>query len=788
MSQVAGGLLSVEPKNFVLSRSGARQSLLVTAHFKDGKSRDVTAEAAFHPADPEILTVDASVAVAKAPGTSAIAVDAVGMRASATGQVLNKTQDRPFSFDADIAPIFTKNGCSGSQCHGSLNGQHGFHLSVFGYDPAADYAAVVKGSEGRRVNLKEPEKSLILAKPTFQIKHGGGKRFAATSPEYIALLNWLKNGAPQGAPGPKLVALEVFPKDEVFLTGPDDRHRVVVVGTYADGEQKDLTRDVSYTANDDEVLAVDSSGLLTPKKSGETAVMIRLFGVANVVRVAVSFRAPLGASGAIHSQNLVDAFTFPKMHSLGIVPSELATDNEFLRRVYLDLIGTLPRPAETAAFLADSRPDKRARLIESLFQRTEFANFWAVKWGDQFTNSPEFLYDGTAYFQQWLRKAMANNMPYDEFARALVTSTGSRYEERPSGFYGGAKTPLDLASFTSQTFMGVSLECARCHDHPREKWKRADFHGLAAFFAQVSEKNQTQRTNEVSIYIDYKKEFEHPETKAVVRPKFPGEDRPLEFEPGEDRRDRLAAWLTSPKNPYFAPAIVNRVWKQFMGRGIVEPEDFRITNPPTHPELLAKLSEDFIEHGYDLRHLMRTILNSRTYQLSSQVNETNRDDSMEYSHYYVRRLTAEQLADAVSEVTGVPERYPAFPAGKRAIELPDEEVHSNFLDIFDRPARQSATCTRKASTNITQMLNLMNGDSINSRIKSPAGTLARLLQASAGDRDIVGRMTLAALARPAKVGEIAAIEESVKRSASRRSGLEDYLWALLNSKEFLYNH
>ena len=780
--------IEVEPPEFLLSAIPASQRLIVSGHYSDGSVVDVTAQATFTTTQSAVIDVDEKGWVhAKGDGPAYVVVKHGELSALAIGRVKARREQRPFSFEADIAPIFSQRGCNSFQCHGSLNGKNGFHLSVFGYDPAADYRAVVEESGGRRINLNEAEKSLVLMKPTFQIAHEGGLRFGKDSENYQLILNWLEAGGSKGASAPSLVELRVYPQREIVLSDAEQTQQVVVVGRYADGAETDLTKQVSYKPNDDSVAEVSEAGVVSGKRSGETAIMVRSLGVVNVLRVAVALRPELTDYRRPSSENFVDDLILEKLERLRIRPSNLSTDEEFVRRVYLDLIGTLPTAEEARGFLADRSPDKRRKVIDHLFERVEYADFWSLKWGDQLTNSIEFLQNATPYYQMWLRKALRENMAYDEFARQLLTSAGHRYEVAPTNYFSEEKCcrPLDLldmTTFTAQTFLGLSLECARCHDHPSEKWKRNDYLGLAAFLAQVKEGKRD------SIYIDLKRELKHPDTGEVVPAKFPGEDEPLTFGKEEDRRERFAAWLTARDNPYFAPTIVNRVWKQLMGRGLVEPEDFRITNPSSHPELLAKLSEDFIEHGFNLRHLMRRILTSRTYQLSSRVNETNRDDETAYSHYYSRRLTAEQLLDAIAQATEIPEQYPAFPLGKRAIQLPDEQVESFFLETFDRPLRTTPTCERKAAPKMLQAMHLVSGETINKRLRSDDGRLARLLKEGMPDREVTDQLTLATLSRYPTEKEYALADEAVLRAGSRRRGLEDYFWTLLNAKEFLYNH
>jgi Protein of unknown function (DUF1553)/Protein of unknown function (DUF1549)/Bacterial Ig-like domain (group 2) len=780
--------LLVEPKSIFLSGTSTTQILIVSAQRPDGSADDVTTRARFHSEDPRVVSVGKD-GVVKAAGKGATYVRATweGLE-SRTFVVVRDSTARPFSFASDIAPIISHFGCNGSSCHGALNGQNGFKLSLFGYDPEADYDAIVTKADGRRVDRSDPERSLILLKPTFSVPHGGGLVMDKGSPEYRNLRDWISQGAPRGtSKGPRLKRLDVYPKDQRVLTDPDQKQRLVVVGRYSDGTEVDMTSQVRYTSNNPGIATVSPEGLVTPVRDGETAIMVRSLGAVGVARVGVVLRPPVARYPRVQRNNLIDDLVFAKLARLNVVPSELCTDAEFIRRASLDITGVLARPEDVRRFLADRSDGKRARLVEELLKRPEYADFWSMKWGDLLTNTPQFLYNGTAYFQAWLRDALARNMPFDEFARELLTASGGTYEPLPSNFYSIMKKPEEMATFTSQVFLGVSLECARCHDHPSENWRRDDFMGLAAFFSQVKFKGG-RRNNERFLYVDTDLEFKHPDTKEPVQARFLG-GVPATFKAGEDRRARLAEWLTAPSNPYFARTAVNRVWKELMGRGIVDPtDDFRATNPPTHPELLDRLASDFVEHGFDLHHLMRQILNSRAYQHSSRPNETNKEDQTAYSRHYIRRLTAEQLLDAISQVTEVPERFPYFYPGKRATQLPDPIVDSYFLTIFDRASRENATCSRKQSISLTQSLHLVGGDTVNKKIRDDRGVLSRLIRGESTDQEILEHLYLAAVSRYPTAQESAAAQKSVAGAPDRRGGFEDVLWALLNSKEFLYNH
>jgi hypothetical protein len=696
-------------------------------------------------------------------------------------------QKRAISFINDIAPIFARLGCSASNCHGALNGQSGFKLSLFGYEPESDYKAVVEASEGRRINRAEPARSLILLKPTQGVRHGGGKRFEVGSPEYDALKEWIEAGTPAGSGNEaKMVRLEVIPRERVLLSA-DAMQQLVVLAHYADGTTADVTRKVRYQSNDDSIATVSVDGLVAARRGGEAAILVRSLDQVTAARIGVVLSPPVRNYPSVPRQNFIDELVLGKLKRLNIVPSEVCTDEEFLRRASLDLIGVLPTAEEAREFLAGRDPNKRAKLVDELLERPEYADFWGLYWSDRLSNSRQFLYEkGTFFFQQWLREAMARNLPYDQFARELVTATGGLYEVAPTSYYPLQKKAEEMATTTSQVFLGVSLECARCHDHPFEKWKQDDFLGLAAFFAQVRHKNRI-RQNERVLYLDSKRELKHPKSQQPVVPKFLG-GQPATVEPGRDRREVLADWMTAPSNPFFARAIVNRLWKHFMGRGLVEPvDDFRVSNPPTNEALLAALAEDFIRHKYDLKHLFRRIAGSRVYQLSAQPNETNKEDKQFYSRFYLKRLNAEELLDGISRVTGVPEKFPGFHLGTRATQLPDPKVPSYFLDVFDRATRETV-CERKQTTSVMQIMHLVSGDTINQKIRAENGLIERLIKSGKSSREIIEELYLRALSRFPKKEEAQLAQQGISQAPSPREGYEDLLWALLNSKEFLFNH
>lgn len=778
----------IEPPAASIYGANLTQTLIITGKYRDGSLRDLTRQASFTSSEPTVATVDAKGTV-KAIKNGLTWITAKVGRLSSRKEIRVQLADRQrsLSFATDIAPIFARLGCSTSNCHGALTGQNGFKLSLFGYEPESDYKAVVEAAEGRRINRAEPAQSLILLKPTQSVRHGGGKRFEVGSLEYQAIKEWIEAGAPAGGSNEaKMIRLEVVPGERVLLS-EDAMQQLVVLAHYADGTTADVTRKVRYQSNDDSIATVSVDGLVAAKRSGEAAILVRSLDQVTAARIGVVLSPTVRNYPNVPRNNFIDELVFSKLKRLNIVPSEACTDEEFLRRAHLDLIGVLPTAQEARKFLSSRDAHKRAKLVDELLERPEYADFWGLYWSDRLSNSRQFLYEkGTFFFQQWLREAMAQNLPYDQFARELITATGGLYEVAPTSYYPLLKKPEEMATTTSQVFLGVSLECARCHDHPFEKWKQDDFLGLAAFFAQVRHKNRI-RQNERVLYLDAKREFKHPKNQQPVTPKFLG-GASVKVDPERDRREDLADWMTAPSNPFFAKAIANRLWKHFLGRGLIEPvDDFRVTNPPTNEALLTALAEDFIRHKYDLKHLFRTITGSRVYQLSAQPNETNKEDKQFYSRFYLKRLNAEELLDGISRVTGVPEKFPGFHLGTRAAQLPDPKVPSYFLDVFDRATRETV-CERKQTTSVMQVMHLISGDTVNQKIRAENSLIERLTKAGKGGSEIVEELYLRTLSRFPTKEEAQLAQQGIGQAPSTREGYEDLLWALLNSKEFLFNH
>jgi hypothetical protein len=635
-----------------------------------------------------------------------------------------------------------------------------------------------------------------LLKATAQVPHEGGRRFTKDSYLYTLLRHWIAQGGQDDtSTAARLTRLEVSPPYRL-LEAPAAGQQLRVLAHYADGSVRDVTALARYSVNDEAVARVTPSGRVEKNKRGEAVVAVEYLGRMATARIIFREEVPGFAWPDPPERNYIDRHVFAQLRLLRIEPSPLASDEHFLRRAYLDAIGRLPTPEEARRFLADTDPGKRDRLIDALLERPEFADWWALKWADRLGCNQRFVGKiGAVKYHEWIRHQMAANVPEDEFVRTILTSAGGNYGNPPAGFYRRLRDPQTRAEEVAQLFLGVRLQCARCHNHPGERWTQDDHLGLAAFFARLRYRDGPffiQRYDkEETIYLTREGEVTHPRTGQVVPPRFLGEAAPAPATAG-DRREVLARWLTSPDNPFFARAAVNRIWYHLFGRGIVEPvDDLRSTNPPSNEALLEALAADFVRHGFDRKHLIRTIMRSRTYQLSPEPTPSNADDDKYFSHARLRRLGAEQLLDALSDATGVPEKFPGLPLGTPAAALPDGEYKHPLLEAFGRPARAMACeCERDPDTNLGQALHLVGGLTVHEKIASPAGRVARLLTAGRSDAEIIDELFLATLSRPPTEEERRAMLRHFTRAGPerRKRVAEDLLHALLNSTEFLFQH
>lgn len=784
-------------------RDDARQ-LLVMAALTDGQEQDLTGAVVYTVADPKVAKVTTRGRVFPlADGTSTIVADYAGRRVTIPLSVASAHAERPVNFPNQVVPVFTKLGCNSGGCHGKLSGQNGFRLSLLGFDPKLDHDTLVNEARGRRVFVPAPDQSLLLLKATGRMPHGGGRRLAEDSDDYAILRRWIAAGAPAGSADDAVVSRITIVPERRALTRRN-LQQLAVFAEYSDGRREDVTRRAQYESNDDEVAVVDGEGLVrTLELGGEAAVMVRYQGQVAVFRALV----PLGTKTPAFDfpeRTLVDRHTQAKWRALGIAPAALCTDLEFLRRASLDITGTLPTLEQVRAFIADSSPEKRSRLVDALLESEGYAELFAHKWADILRvnrrNQQERIY-GTFAFHGWIREAIASDKPYDAFVREILGALGDERQSPAAVWYKELRQPEQLVDDTSQVFLGVRMACAQCHHHPYEKWGQDDYWGLAAFFGRLRRKPVVEPGVVIQNNDSQKQAISVATTGGVINKRTGRlavmralDGPPLEPAPGEDPRQLLVDWMVDAKNPFFARAVANRYWAHFFGRGIVDPpDDMRLTNPPTNPALLDALADDLIAHGYSLKHLIRTICKSRTYQLSAQPNESNRADKHSYARYYPKRLSAEVLYDAIAQVTDTPATFDGLPrdshAPRRAIMLPDESFASYFLDVFGRPQRQSACeCERVGEANLAQVLHLLNSQEVQDRVARQGARAETLAKDSRPDAEKLNELFLIALGHRANPGQLEAALAHIARNAkNKKTAYENILWSLLNTKEFSFN-
>jgi hypothetical protein len=792
--------LRIDPPSIRMVGAGARQQVAVTVKDADGSVHDATGLASFRLDPPGIVEVSKDgLIVARGDGRATLVVE-VGDRSATTGvEVSRVDRPRPSSYRLDVVPLLSKAGCNSGPCHGNINGKGGFKLSLRGDDPAFDLASIARDTFGRRLDLADASKSLALLKPTGLLPHEGGRRFASDSPEAAALLRWIESGARDDLDdAPRLVRLDVWPGQRISAA-PSLSQQLVVTATYADGSTRDVTRQASYDLDDPTRVGVTSDGRVEAKRPVETTVAVRYLGGRGVSRLAFlpdragfAWREPKAA-------NRVDSAVFAKLKAHKIQPSDSTTDATFLRRAYLDALGVLPTPDEARAFLADLDPAKRSKLVDRLLDRPEFADFWALKWADLLRNEEKAMGPkGVWVYQRWLRDQIAAGVPLDLFARRLVASTGSTYVNPPASFYRTNRDPSSATEAFSQVFLGVRLQCARCHNHPYDSWTQDDYYGLSAYFTNVRRKQVDNRrsdaldTHEIKgdevIYLEGKAGAIHPRTGQPLAPKPP--NGPIS-KPGDDpdALNALADWLTVD-NRQFSRNMANRVWFHLMGRGVVEPvDDFRDSNPPSNPALLDLLTSELIANGYRLRPLVALILKSTTYGLDARPDQTALDDEANFSHASVRLLPAEVLIDAICQVLERPEPYDQSPQGIRSVQMPGAHPGGSFLRTFGKPDRLlTCECERSETTTLAQAFQLINGESIRAKLTDKDNRIGRLLRSGTDDAAILDELALAALGHPFDVTRRGRFLDHVAKAPDRRKAWEDVAWAILNGKEFLLRH
>ncbi len=785
------GDLRLTPSAVTLVHRQRPHSILVQARTKGGYDVDLTGAATFRSGNEKVAQVDVLGWIQPvASGETTITVQAAGRTAKVQVKVKLPAKKTNASFRQDIMPVLSKGGCNAGACHGYSLGKNGFKLSLRGADPAKDYLSLTDEFLERRINRHQPAASLLLLKPLGDVPHEGGVRFDHGGLTHAALQRWIAEGAKDDQP--KLAQLEsvsIYPEKAVIM--PRTQQQFQLVARYSDGSVRDVSRDGIFNVNIERVANVDDVGLVTVTDLGETAIVARYEGIFTVANVIVLAPDTGFKPAPIPTKNLVDQHVIAKLNDLRIKPSARVDDERFLRRIYVDLIGLQPKPDEVLTFVADKDSGKRAKVIEGLMGRPEFVDWWSLKWGDLLQNSRNTLSDPAVFaLREWIRAAVDTNLPLDQFARQLLTARGGVDDHPAAGYFAVSKDTDDTLQRITQVFCGVRMLCARCHPHPFEHWTQADYYGLHSFFNQVKTKPDPRLTgvkNAKTVLVNYAAASStNPRTGRPQPPRYLGGDEP-KLDVGIDRRADYARWLTAPDNPHFARSLANRFWSYFFHRGIIDPvDDLRSTSPPINGPLLDALTKDFVAHGFDLRHLVRVIVTSDTYQRSSVPNETNGYDDLNFSRAVPRRMAAEALLDSLGQATGVKENIRGAPAGFTAAQLPDANVQSKFLSLFGKPQRMEACeCERDDGANMLQALNFINGDSILNRVTSASGRPALLLKQKLSDDQLIEQLYLWSVSRRPIKAELEAGKKFIASYKDKRAeAVQDLMWGLLNSREF----
>jgi hypothetical protein len=770
-------------------RSGGQ--LIVTGIYADGSVQDLTRASDFASTVADVAIVENTVVRPRKDGKSQIAVIAGGRAAVVPVEVTAYAQHQPVSFEFDALAALSKQGCNSGACHGSPSGKGGFRLSLRAFDPVLDKLTLIREDLGRRTNSLSPDDSLLLNKPLMKVPHGGGLKLTKHEPAFALLRQWIAEGCrPDPDDAPRCVKIELFPTGGRLLRWPAHTQQLAVRAHFSDGSIHDVTQLACYSSSDTQVADVTSGGLVIGRDRGEAAIIVRYLEHVESCFLTFVKDIPNYAWSEPPAGNYIDQLVGAKLRQLQYLPSGLASDEEFLRRVYLDCLGQLPTLAETKAFLADSAADKRARLIDKLLDRPEHAKFFALKWGDLLRmTSAQVGNSGVFKYHRWLERAFENNLPYDQFARELVSASGSTLENPTANFYRTAADTQDCVESISQIFLGARLQCAKCHNHPFERWTQDNYYGMAAFFNRVQRK-KSPRGDEMLIYLAHSGEVTQPRTGKQMKPWLPGRGE-IDAPPMADRRQPFVEWLTSKDNTLFAKVEANRLWSFVMGRGIVDPpDDFRDSNPPSNAALLDALAQDFAEHGFDRRQLLRTILNSRTYQADFRANDFNKDEVKYFSHYQPRLLSAEQLLDAICAVTDLPETFTGLPAGMKATELPAPDLAKHeFLKIFGQPERQTVcACERTSDSNLGMAIQFFNGPLIYGKLRDANNRFRKLAAVGRSHEEIINELYLAAVCRAPTPKELSASLAHIAAKKDDVVALEDIAWAILNTNEFLFQH
>tara|TARA_B100000029_G_scaffold446585_2_gene467830 strand:+ start:1484 stop:3922 length:2439 start_codon:yes stop_codon:yes gene_type:complete len=779
--------LTVYPSRLELSGNRDSRRLIVSGTAADGRAFDLTAFVKLAAGSDHVAIDRDGFVVPKKAGKTTVKVT-VGAKSVDVPVEIKHVTNRPVSFIRDVIPAMSKVGCNAGTCHGAQKGKRGFKLSLRGYDPLYDYRALVDDLSGRRFNRSRPEQSLMLLKPTQGVPHEGGFLFDEKSRTYSVLKQWIAEGC-RFDTAKRVARIEVFPKKPLLET-TDSQQQLIVMAHFPDGTSRDVTRDAVFETSDFEVATVSKTGRIEAVRRGEAAALVRYEGLYAAAPVAIIGNREGFAWKAAPERNYIDKLVNAKLQRMKILPSGTCSDAEFLRRASIDLTGLPPTVEQVKLFLADKRPtiEKRNAKIDQLIGSPQFIEHWTLKWSDLLLSNSKFITEkGSWAFRNWIRRAVATNMAFDKFVYQLMTANGSTFENPAANYYRISREPKVVMENMTQVFIGTRFQCNQCHDHPFERWTQRQYYELSAYFAGVGRKAGPVKGEEIIYSLATPTDIKHPSTGETIPAAFPFSSDLDKKNP--DPRVRLADWLTSSKNPYFAKSIVNRYWSYLHGRGIIDPvDDIRASNPPSNPPLLDELTRRFIANGFDLKRLIREMARSETYQRSFRPNKWNDDDSLNFSHASPRRLTAEQLFDALHVATGAPSRIPGVPVGFRASQIPDPKVKIGFLDMFGRPPRESpCECERSSDVSLSQTLNMINGPTVSDAIIHPEGRVAKLVAAKADDKTIVGDVYLAVICRPPTEAELKQGVAYLAGVGNRSEAAQDLMWALVNSPAFLFN-
>ncbi|CAN5854028.1 DUF1549 domain-containing protein [soil metagenome] len=786
--------IEVFPTNFVLETKRDRHRVLVFARFDDDTTRDVTEQAQVTMGNPQLVAYNNLELNPLQNGETEISVSFAGKTAKAPVKVAGVENDRPVSFKLDVMPVFMRAGCNTGGCHGSAKGKDGFRISLFGFDPDGDYNRITREMGGRRINLAIPEESTLIEKATGAVPHSGNACFDKDSALNKTLMEWISKGVPKDAPDIATVTgVDIYPK-QCVMEGSGEKQQITIRATYSDGTDRDVTNLAVFSSNNDPSATVTKGGLVTSHDRGEAFILAR-FSTYSVVSQFIIIPDNLKYERPkLVENNYIDTLVHEKLHKLRILPSGICSDQEFIRRVYIDVVGLLPSSQEVRTFVADANPKKRDMMVDQLLQRKEFTEMWVMKWAELLQmrssdNNQGMYYKNILLYYNWLADKIGRNVPMNEIVAELLSAQGGTVANPPTNYYQAERETLKVTENVAQVFMGMRIQCAQCHNHPFDRWTLNDYYGFMAFFTQIGRK-QTDDPAETIIFNSKGGDSKHPVTNAVMKPKFLGGAEP-EMQKGEDRRAVMAKWLASPENPYFARNLANITWSHFFGVGVIDPvDDVRVSNPSSNPELLDMLGKKLTEYNYDFKRLVKDICSSMAYQRDTQVNETNGNDKRNFAHATVRRVRAEVLADAVSAVTNQPTKYQGLPLGSHAVQIADGKSSNFFLTTFGRASRETVCSNEvKLEPTLSQALHLMNGEAAHENIKRGRVVEDLIKKEKKTDQEIISELFLRCFSREPDATELDIITKKIAESSDgRQAVLEDLFWALLNAKEFYFNH